>query len=444
MKPDRDTYEAWLLDRMEGRLSPQQKEALEAFLRAHPDLYPTARSFPTIGAEGLAFEGKEGLRRDYPPSGAPDAARLDDFLVARLHKELSPQQAQQLARYLYEHPGAGRQATLMALTELQPHAVPFADKTSLHRQLPPTGSPDVHRLTDFLIAEQEGDLSDDQLLALHSYVAAHPEAERERVLLAHSRLRPGTAVFPGKHGLKKRPARVLYLWGRLAAAASVLLLLGIGIWFFKGPGEGPVQVVQTIETPGSTVEQPAPLVHAPVERPAVHSGKGPQPRAPLAVAPGSRIQQRSIPASGTPITAQPVPEEGPAVEPFLPAPLEPQQPLIAEEAPAARGEEVAEAPPVVPVEHALNAERTTVTAADQRVGEQSVGHFLANAVREKLLDRPARSQHLDDRDALALADKAVKGVTQGTGALVLQETEDRQRFKVKLGRNFSMSVARAK
>lgn len=275
MKPDRDTYEAWLLDRMEGRLSPQQEEALELFLRDHPELRPVDGDLPAIGGEALAFAGKEGLRRDYPPSGAPDAARLDDFLVARLHKELSPQQAQQLARYLYEHPDAGRQAALMALTELQPCAVPFADKPSLHRQLPPTGSPDVHRLTDFLIAEQEGDLTEEQLRALHDYVAAHPEAERERVLLAHSRLRPGTAVFPGKPGLKKRPARVLYLWGRLAAAASVLLLLGIGIWFFKGPGEGPVQVVQTIETPGPPVEQPAPLVQAPVERPAVRSGKDP-------------------------------------------------------------------------------------------------------------------------------------------------------------------------
>src|SRR5690606_16978011 len=154
----------------------------------------------------------------------------------------------------------------MALAQLKPHAVPFADKGSLHRQFPPTGSPDAHHLTDFLIAEQEGDLTDDQLRALHRYVAAHPEAERERLLVAHSRLLPGTAVFPGKHGLRKRTARVLPMWARMAAAASVLLLFSVGMWFFKGPIEGPVHVAQTTGTPEPPEEQPAPLVQAPVER----------------------------------------------------------------------------------------------------------------------------------------------------------------------------------
>ena len=38
MNIDRDTYEAWLLDRLEGRLSADQDGALAAFLAANPDL----------------------------------------------------------------------------------------------------------------------------------------------------------------------------------------------------------------------------------------------------------------------------------------------------------------------------------------------------------------------------------------------------------------------
>ena len=35
---DRTTYEAWLLDRIEGNLTPAQERELDAFLAENPDL----------------------------------------------------------------------------------------------------------------------------------------------------------------------------------------------------------------------------------------------------------------------------------------------------------------------------------------------------------------------------------------------------------------------
>ena len=44
---DRITYEAWLLDRIEGNLTPEQERQLDAFLAANPDLPADLGAFPS-------------------------------------------------------------------------------------------------------------------------------------------------------------------------------------------------------------------------------------------------------------------------------------------------------------------------------------------------------------------------------------------------------------
>ena len=48
MKLDRTTYEAWLLDRIEGNLTPAQERELDAFLAAHPDLDADISGLPHV------------------------------------------------------------------------------------------------------------------------------------------------------------------------------------------------------------------------------------------------------------------------------------------------------------------------------------------------------------------------------------------------------------
>ncbi|MEO5585159.1 MAG: hypothetical protein ABIQ75_06880, partial [Flavobacteriales bacterium] len=190
MKLDRETYEAWLLDRMEGRLSPAQVEELDAFLRVHPDLPASNVGLPGIDGGDLEFPMKGALRKDHPPTGAPDAARLDDFLVARSEKELSAEQEKELDRFLYEHPEAERQAAWMALAHVSKDPIRFPAKASVERYFPPNGMPDAHRLSDFLIADLEGDLLPDQRSALKHYLTEHPEAANENRLMAATRTMP--------------------------------------------------------------------------------------------------------------------------------------------------------------------------------------------------------------------------------------------------------------
>ena len=76
---DHSNYEAWLLDRLEGNLSPQDERALDAFLAANPGLDPGQGSLPTLDEfkATLSASAKNGLKRQLPPTGSPSNERLD-------------------------------------------------------------------------------------------------------------------------------------------------------------------------------------------------------------------------------------------------------------------------------------------------------------------------------------------------------------------------------
>lgn len=453
MKLDRETYEAWLLDHMEGRLSPAQMEELEAFLRANADLPASNVDLPRIDGGDLEFPMKSALRKDHPPAGAPDITRLDDFLVARSEKELSAGQEKELDRFLYEHPEAERQAAMMALAHVPKDPITFPDRATVERQFPPKGMPDAHRLTDFLIADLEGDLSAEQRSALKHYLAEHGGSGREKRLVAATRTVPVALHFAGKEGLKKREMRVVALWPRLVAAACFLLLLGAGWWQLR---EKPAEVkeVARVEKPVKHLEirsagrdaQPiakeepdasesdriAPKAprRDPMESPAkVASGAtakahqpGSKPTQPPEQMPEEKKEPQVAPSTKT------VPDDLPLEEPALVHQVEEPTTL-----------------PIVP-EFAENGtapqEKNAVpTSANSEGSNQDLGTYVANALRGKVLETPQRRSALDGDDALAIADKAISAVTGGQGGVEVEHSSEGQRFQLRLGRNFSVSAS---
>lgn len=368
MKLDRDTYEAWLLDRAEGQLTPEQEAQLTAYLLAHPDLDADREAWPTM-------EGGNGI---------------------------------------------------------------FPDKHTLHRHFPPQGLPDAHRLSDFLIAQYEGDLDAGQLQALGHFIFRHPEAGQEQRLIAASRIRPEPLAFPGKEQLKKRAPRIVALWPRLAAAASLLLLLGGGAWWLRSKPHGPVEVARVerpvapeqvrpeavgLATPGTppvAVEPERPRTAGPAHAKVPAAAHGPRQK------PASRREEGNPMARPVPVPTQD-PEQEPALahgSPILAQPKEPVQ------------------PPGLAVD--LPHPKETLASAAGTGQGQDIGVAAANAVRREVLARPARPGGLDGGDAIALADKAVVAITGGRGGLEVEHTKDRQRFRLRLGRNvgFSASIAR--
>ncbi len=432
MKLDRSTYEAWLLDRIEGRLTHDQVRELDAFLAANPDLAVDPGDLPTLDEAIHTITWKDELKKNYPPQGLPDATRLNDFLVARLERELTGEQEQALDRFLYEHPEATRDAELMARSKVDPALIAFKRKTSIQRNFPPLGLPDEQRLTDFLIADAEGDLSREQRSALVALVQTNELAQREARLVKAARVSNERIVFAHKEQLKKREARVMPLWTRLAAAASIALVAGAAWWLLKEQQVDPVNVAAQKEaTP--PILQPAPLEKEKQEAPGASTEvNAPEER--------TRTEERVSPSARStttpkPSVSAPVPQQH---VPMRPEPLPPAQ--------------LAQDPDVVPPSEKPEVARigTTPPVATQTVapriqhGSTTLSEALANTVREVVLDTPERKASLDGDDAMAALDKGLSTVTSGAAGVQVSRTPVRERVHVRLGRNFSLTASRGR
>jgi hypothetical protein len=287
------------------------------------------------------------------------------------------------------------------------------------------------RITDFLIAAHEGDLDVDRMAALQVLVAGDPMLQREARVVKAARIPADRVVYAQKAGLRKGAGRVVPLWSngrpmvRFAAAASLLLLLGMAWWLLReGPAAG--GEVARKEAPVAPRPSEAPLdPERPAEREQASGVNGPSAEGPVRTAPSVEEHRRNVPA----------PVNAPALE------------LPREEEPALAQRPVAPAhdPKPLPVPVApVGQEAPVLLASTAPATAHTVRELLASGMRERVLDQPGDDRPLDRTDAIALADKGLKGITGGRGGVEVARTEKRDRFKVRLGEGlaFSGSIGR--
>ena len=438
MKLDRTTYEAWLLDRIEGNLTPEQERELDAFLALNPDLDGVIGELPAIGADESPFEGKSELKKTFPPIGELITERLDEFLIARLEGDLDGAQLQALDKFLYEHPEHAQEAKLVGLSKLTNSSVAFTDKPSIERHFPPRGSPDKHRLMDFLIAELEGDLTPEQRALLAALVKKHPEAQRAARLVAATRVPQERIVFAAKEKLKKREARIVALWPRLAAAASIALVMGAAWWLLRGSDaskEMAVKVDPIHQEPSQTQRSGVELSQDSVTI-APEAEVLQQQRAPILekkVVSGRSGFGKNMPV---PLKKEPTPVVQPAPS-DLPMPDSEQNIALEQVEPTVPSVEES----VVPVPEPGSAMLTVDNAVRQEVGGSTIPTILANSIRSGVLETNERNAHLDGADAIAMVDKGINAITAGQGALEVQRTSTRDRVKLRFGRMLSITAS---
>ncbi|MBL7940432.1 MAG: hypothetical protein JNL43_13815 [Flavobacteriales bacterium] len=434
---DHSNYEAWLLDRLEGNLSPEQDRALDAFLLQHPELAAALDELPTVdGIEAqLSKLDKEALKRTLPPIGLVSQATLDDQLIARSEGDLDQAQLDALRIYLLDHPEHARTERLYALTKLVPEAVAYAAKKDIERHLPPKAVVMRHTLDDHLVARMEGELSAEQERALTTYLAAHPEAQRSWTLMQATRIVNTAVLYPHKASLKKG-GRVIPIgrvpWVRLAAAATVALLLGLGAWLLKAP---------SVEAPGIVQVPPKSSAPTPNENVVPDGPYESVPKKDMNVPSGSN-------AAPVPVTQAPKEDPSPAVVP-VPAHMEREEELpIAQQVPAKPNEAetprsidvvVPAAPPTIeePLASAITAPATNAP--------KTVGQLFAATVRERVLEQPEpESRPLDGDDAIAMVDRGLKAVAGDRTGLAVERKDDGgvRGFNLRLGRNLSISASR--
>ncbi|MDF1571501.1 MAG: hypothetical protein P1P82_07795 [Bacteroidales bacterium] len=139
MNINRNNYEAYFLDFIEGRLSPEQEAVLRRFLKFNPDLAQelTAFELHTVAAPHLPFPKKESLKKELPvgETGVNDAS-FDMYCVAFLEGDLSENQREAFEAYLAQHPVRKKELEAFKATYLVPARVAYPHKGRLkHRNI---------------------------------------------------------------------------------------------------------------------------------------------------------------------------------------------------------------------------------------------------------------------------------------------------------------------
>ena len=133
MKINRNNYEAFFVDYLEGNLDEKLVDDFIEFLQQNPDLKEELSLFETVsnGQEEVVFNKKEILFKE-----KYDAENeFNQAAIACAEGEISASEKTEFENYLSAHPEKQKEAELFRLTKLQPdQSIIFNSKNKLYRR----------------------------------------------------------------------------------------------------------------------------------------------------------------------------------------------------------------------------------------------------------------------------------------------------------------------
>lgn len=128
-----NNYEAFLLDHLEGNLSPELQAELLLFFETHPELREDLDEFElfTIVPESSSFDQKETLKVDENHIGI---INYEEAMIAEIEGENSPETSAELATFLQAHAKKGQELETYRKTRLLAPEIIFNDKDSLKQK----------------------------------------------------------------------------------------------------------------------------------------------------------------------------------------------------------------------------------------------------------------------------------------------------------------------
>lgn len=131
MNINRHNYEAFFLDHIEGRLSPEQELELMEFLSLNPDLAAELTDYESVylDKEKIIFEGKPGIKKN------ENELTSVEQLIALMEGDLTSREATELKKKIQSDSYLHAQSELLLKTKLVPDAsIRFPDKNKLKRR----------------------------------------------------------------------------------------------------------------------------------------------------------------------------------------------------------------------------------------------------------------------------------------------------------------------
>ncbi len=135
MDINRQNFETYFIDYLDGRLDPGQVAELLSFLGKNPDLERELKEFENIQIKPreILFPGKESLRKTISDIPVINESNFEEYCIAKIEGDLRAKDEVILEQYLADFPGKRKDFELFAKTILQPDTIFFKDKTSLKK-----------------------------------------------------------------------------------------------------------------------------------------------------------------------------------------------------------------------------------------------------------------------------------------------------------------------
>lgn len=195
-------------------------------------------------------------------------SNYESYLLSYIDGELNEAEQAALQLFLEKHPQFKQELDLLEGTRLMPdEKIVFENKASLYK----TTSADVVDYEELMLGYIDGELTPAEEQTLQVYLAQHPAAQKELLLLQAAKLRPDTSVvFENKASLyRTTQRRISPVYRRIGwGAAAAAVVAGLLIWLLPA-GHQPQQTPpvlahsnsNTVTAPKENVS-PAPEVAA--------------------------------------------------------------------------------------------------------------------------------------------------------------------------------------
>lgn len=228
---NRNNYEIYIIDYLDGNLSEQTREELMKFLAQNPDLeaeFDLMKNDNPLPVEDDTFENKEVLKKNIENEPINNQ-NIEEWCIAAIEEDLSENAKFQFTEALKNTPDFQKIFAQFLKTKLEKQHIPYPGFKAW--KLPDfNAKPQIGDIDYWLIAAFEKDLSAKQLHQLNQIKTRNPNVEKSEKLLKSTFLKPDNIVFPAKEQLKKRKNKTRYLYpisGVAAAAAMFYLFISI-------------------------------------------------------------------------------------------------------------------------------------------------------------------------------------------------------------------------
>ncbi|MGD9991889.1 MAG: hypothetical protein AB7S69_01205 [Salinivirgaceae bacterium] len=235
MNINRQNYESFLVDYVEGTLAPKLIPLVEEFLKQNPDIQEEMALYAgsSVKADATYFPEKQRLKQIPLEKSEPSSDYFQRFCVAYIEGWLTENEQAVFEASVKKSESKTRELNLFRQTILPEDSVVFDEKILL---MPNESNPKISDINfeAYCIGCVEGWLNQNQMVALSAFIEANPEKQPTLTRYQTLKLVPDySIVYPDKHKLKRfsifntKTRKVL----SYVASSAAVIVFGLMVYY---------------------------------------------------------------------------------------------------------------------------------------------------------------------------------------------------------------------